>query len=472
MGRRKFLAGSAGAALTVAFGRVAGILGLLAPAQTTKALDKTQPIVNKKLKGIVVYYSATGNTAQIANAIYKGMNSVISCDVVPIKKMNPKKMSRYDVMAIGSPNWFMREVAVLRSFTDNMPRMEGKHCVLFCTHGTSPVGQFWSMSRNPLRKGMTIIGWSDWSGPNFMGWHGDIPHPAWGHPDSIDLAEAEAFGKRMAEHSIRISAGETELIPEIPKPDVGQSSLWSPSGRTGVPGFASPPRETIPQFDLSKCVYPRCTQCADNCPVNAIDLAVMASAGSVAAKGSLVTLDEMLTQYWSNQQANGRDLPLPELPLVIKNACVHCGGMCQRVCNYDAILCSGDYIEEPRMTFNMQKCTYPKCTLCADECPQTAIDLTQNPPVIHNRCEAEGLCWSICPHNAIELHESEQKKKSDAAHRKVWSPFQDPDIPNARLRDLVRKEDRGHDLWVLDIKTYPRTPLKKDLWPFRVDDQS
>ena len=93
-----------------------------------------------------------------------------------------------------------------------------------------PTGQFWSISRNPVRKGVTIIGWCDWCGPDFLTPTHTLPHLAWGHPDSIDIAEAEAFGKCMAEHSVRIYAGETKLIPEIPKPDLNDKE---PS-RTGT----------------------------------------------------------------------------------------------------------------------------------------------------------------------------------------------------------------------------------------------
>jgi len=73
-----------------------------------RPLDKTKPIVNKKLKGVVVYYTGCGTPGQYADAIYRGMKSVISCDVANIKKIDPKKLGKYDVVAIGSPNWYMR----------------------------------------------------------------------------------------------------------------------------------------------------------------------------------------------------------------------------------------------------------------------------------------------------------------------------------------------------------------------------
>jgi ferredoxin len=489
MGRRKFLVGSASAALSVAFGRIAGVLGLLSQTHPAKALDKPKPIVDKKLKGIVVYYSSTGNTAQIANALYKGMKSVISCDVVPVMKMNPKKMAKYDVMAIGAPNWYMREPAVMRTFTDDMPRMDGKHCVIFGTHGMSPQGQFWSLSFNPLRKGMTIIGWSDWSGPDFVSPHHGVPHAAWGHPDNIDLAEAEAFGRKMAEYSIRIYGGETDLIPKIPTPGLGEDSLWSPRQQNGNLTFASPPPDSVPQFDLSKCVYPRCTQCQDNCPVNAIDLSVMARAGSITGE-AVVTQDQLFAQDWSVHPKIGQ-----AYPLVVKNACAHCGGLCQRVCRYDAIAYLGEKIH---LIINTSKCAYPKCTICSDLCHQKSIDLTKNPPVIHNNCEAEALCWGVCPYNAIEV-----PNMAEVQLKKAWwfkeigmgamtpngpamnqgmaggrtgsggggAPMSGPES-SPRFRSLVRKEDEEHSFQVMFITKYPRVPIKSDLWPEHIDDNS
>jgi ferredoxin/flavodoxin len=477
LGRRQFLAGSASSVLALGLGKF---------ARAVDAIFQTS-IARKPARGIVVYYSATGNTAQIAKAIHRGMKSVIPCDIVPIKKMDPKKMAKYDIMAIGSPNWYMREVAVCRTFTDDMPRMDGKHCVIFGTHGGQPFGQFCGLSRNPIKKGMTVIGWSDWFGADFVTPHQTVPHPAWGHPDSVDLAEAEAYGKQMAEYSIRIYAGEKDLIPELPRPDAGTNTLWAPitSPMNGKLVFSAPPPDSIPQFDLSKCVYPRCTQCSDNCPVNAIDLSVMASAGAVTPADAVVTQDAMFAQDWTKHPTIGQNYPV-----VVKNACVHCGGLCQRVCRYDAIAYFGEKIQ---IKINSKKCTYPKCTICSDLCPQTAIDLTKNPPVIHNNCEAEGLCWGVCPYNAIEI-----PNMAEVQLKKAWwfkdmfkgmgGPGGGPAMGGpgggggamshrgselasyVRFRDLVRQEDNDKAFGIMYVTSYPRVPIKKDLFPYETDE--
>jgi MinD superfamily P-loop ATPase len=188
---------------------------------------------------------------------------------------------------------------------------------------------------------------------------------------------------------------------------------------------------------------------------------------------------------------------------VVKKACVHCGGLCQRVCRYDAIAYFGEKI---KIKVNTEKCAYPKCTICSDLCPMTAIDLTKKPPVIHNNCEAEALCWGVCPYNAIEV-----PNMAEVQLKKTWW-FQDmfkglkgmggpgggaakggpggggPAMGGpggggkamshrgselasyVRFRDLVRQEDNDKAFGIMYIKDYPRVPIKKDLFPDETEE--
>jgi multimeric flavodoxin WrbA len=70
----------------------------------------------KPLKAVIVYYSATGSTAKVAKAIYRGMKSSMDCDLLKIKKADPKKMAQYDVVGIGGPIWFFRETGNVKLF--------------------------------------------------------------------------------------------------------------------------------------------------------------------------------------------------------------------------------------------------------------------------------------------------------------------------------------------------------------------
>jgi flavodoxin len=169
------------------------------------------------MKGIVVYYSATGSTAKIAKAIHRGMKEVIGCDIVPLKKADPQSLTQYDVIALGAPIWYFREPANVRLFIYSMPKLEGKLCIPFCTHGASPTGFFWSMVPMLLKKGLTIIGYNSWYGSVHQVLHAPKPYLTDGHPYDIDLKEADDFGREMAERSQRIAEGERDLIPKLPK---------------------------------------------------------------------------------------------------------------------------------------------------------------------------------------------------------------------------------------------------------------
>ena len=482
LGRRKFLVGSAGSVLGLTFGRISGLFGLQAPASgTAKAPDKAQPIVNKKLKAVVVYYTGAGNTGQYADAIYKGMKSVVSCDVAFIKKIDPKTLGKYDIVAIGSPNWYMRTPANVLNFIYDMPRMEGKHAILFGSHGSGGPCIFWIMGRSILKKGLTIIGWSDWYGSDHLTPHVCVPDNEWGHPDNVDLAEAEAFGKRIAEHSVRIHAGETELIPELPKPELGGDSLWSPNGQGGKIGFAGGAAGGSPKFDLTKCVYPRCTRCEDNCPANALDLAILARTSAA--------------------DPNSKDHPV-----VLKEACLQCGGLCERMCTYDAIQYIGTAGKRLYQPIDLKKCTYPKCTACMDYCPQDAIDVTKNPPVVLAKCENEALCFGVCPHDAIgttptSLHigEGSGAFANGLVGGAGMGPSAGGGMPGApggggmpgapgggggmmpaaamgtgdsskpRFRPLLKDMScsKGH---IVDLKLFPRVPQNPKFYPTHIDE--
>jgi ferredoxin/flavodoxin len=409
----------------------------------------------KPLRGIVVYYSATGNTDKAANAIYKGMKSVIACDVAPVNKVKPEDMSKYDVMALGSPNWFHREVANTKVFTHNMPRMDGKLCVLFATHGGQPTVMFWSMSRNILKKGIKIIGWNFWYGTSINTLHVAVPDRMHGHPDAIDLAEAEAFGRQMAENSIKIYAGERGLIPEIPVPKAGESGMWAPAtNEDGNMSSAHGEPNAVPEFDLTKCVYPRCTQCIGNCPVNAIDFSVITPKSSI------------------------------DSPLVRKEACAHCGGVCMRVCAYDVISYKAERTEH---LINMTKCIYPECPLCADECPMESIDFSVDPPVVHNNCEGDDTCWCICPKDAIEipnvaaihLKKAWYLRRSGSFGAQAPAAGEGGQVAEAfnqssnRLapdfRQLIPDEEVGVRGQLMYIKDAPRIVLNKEDWPYEVE---
>jgi ferredoxin/multimeric flavodoxin WrbA len=375
------------------------------------------------VKGLVVYYSGTGNTKKMACAIHKGMSRVIDADLASLKEVTPEKAAEYDLIGIGSPIWYFRETANVRLFMHRMPRLDGRLGFVFCSHGTAPLGIFHSMVPFLRRKGLTIIGWGDWYGSVYQVLHAPKPYFTDGHPDETDLAEAEAFGVEMAQRALRIAAGETDLVPAIPKgPDAEPPFLSHPIGEP-FPG-ANPKRV----IDVEACLYPDCTICEDCCPVSCIELV--------------------------------------EDPPRFGEDCYNCS-LCNRICPTGAIKLEGEAAKrmQPIKRIDMTKCRYPECTVCVTHCTMDCIDFSQDPPVFTHACEGDDLCWTICPHGAIEI------TNLDVTHRMMWEGFSrdrhDPEhhpflqmLREAEekgcFRRLVPMEEIGWDNPVFSIERTPR----------------
>jgi len=350
------------------------------------------------MKGLVVYYSGTGSTKKVAQAIHRGMSRVIEADIASVKEITPEEAAEYDLIGIGSPIWFFRETANVRLFMYKMPRLDGKLGFLFCSHGTAPLGIFHSMYPFLRRKGLTIIGWGDWYGSVYQVLHAPKPYFTDRHPDEVDLSEAEAFGQQMAERALRVAAGEKDLVPAMPKgPDAEIPFQPHPIGEP-FPG-ANPKRHV----DMDTCLYPDCTLCEDICPANCISL-----------------VDD---------------------PPTFGADCYNCS-LCNRLCPEGAIVLEGEAAKrmQPIKRIDMAKCKYPECKVCVTYCTMDCIDFTQDRPVFGHACEGDDLCWVICPEGAIEI------TNLDITHGMMYEGFhRDKDHPGGHpfLRMLREAEERG-----------------------------
>jgi formate hydrogenlyase subunit 6/NADH:ubiquinone oxidoreductase subunit I len=390
------------------------------------------------VKGIVVYYSATGNTAKIAKALHLGMKDAMPCDVVPLKRADPKTMDQYDLIALGAPIWYFREPANVRLFIYALPDLTGKLCVPFCTHGAAPTGFFWSMVPMLEKKGLTVVGYNNWFGSVYQVLHAPKPYLTDGHPDDIALREAEDFGREMAARARRIAAGEAGLIPELPKGPKA-NPLWQshevfrlfppPPAKPGEPVRpAPPPRESpvVRTINWERCTYPGCTDCIDTCPVNAIDFS--------------------------------------KRPVLFRKSCLNCA-LCDKMCPQLAIEVDAETMRSrTQRKIDMDKCTYPACTLCVDHCPMNCIDFSVLPPVIKRSCEGDDLCWVICPHDAIEI------TNLDSTHARMVKGREDH--PFVRLLDEAEAQGRfrrhvpldnvGWDNPVYKNPNHPRLVLEEE----------
>jgi flavodoxin/NAD-dependent dihydropyrimidine dehydrogenase PreA subunit len=226
------------------------------------------------MKCIVLYYSQTGNTEKIARAIQSGIKQTAgNCDLVKINDADPKRLYEYDLIGIGSPA-FGVEPPNVSQFIRDMRFVGGKHAFAFCTHGTHPEPYFPNIYPKLKERQLTVIGMGHWYSNCYL-LHMPETYPTKGHPDEIDLKEAQEFGKEMVERSRKISGGETGLIPDPPKPppppskDLALGPGTKPGKKDTIESFSD-----MLKFHKEKCKYPKCRLCMDNCPANGIDLSL------------------------------------------------------------------------------------------------------------------------------------------------------------------------------------------------------
>ena len=309
------------------------------------------------MKSIVIYYSQTGNTKKIAQAIHTGMSDLSAqCDIARLQDVDTEDLTKYDLIGLGAPVWHRREPAHEMNFIEyTMDSVEGKQGFAFCTHGLLP-GRFLARVVPIMtQRGIIVVGWNNWYCSVTMP---EKPKPYFtdGHPDEIDLNEAKSFGREMVERSRRIYAGETQLIPTLPK------------GREYDELY--PGTESLRRINLEKLGW--------------VDLR-----------------------------------------------------------NFD-------------FKVNKEKCMYPKCTVCIDNCPTHSINLSVSPPVFRKSCDRCWFCEQICPRGAIEVDWEPQVKFMDKYIIQDFARASEVAEAKGRFRRLVPLKDVGWNTYWYSVKTPPR----------------
>jgi len=227
------------------------------------------------MKCVVIYFSLTGNTELVARAVQVGVQQAAgNCDIFPIKEANPKGLRGYDLIGFGFPVMAEFSLVNVTDFINDMVFVGGKHIFQFNTADSGNVSPH--ILPKFRSRGLTVIGYRAWRGANYGPLAEPTPGFGDGHPDEIDLLEAEAFGREMVWNSQKIYAGDTSLIPGDPperRPISAQGSQQEQAMH--LPTSLAETKKMMHWrliYDKEKCLYPKCTLCMDFCPMYGIDL--------------------------------------------------------------------------------------------------------------------------------------------------------------------------------------------------------
>ena len=159
------------------------------------------------MKVLVTYFSETGNTEKVAQAIYEGIEKV---DKVISPLQETTNMEEYDLIFCGFPVHASSVPHKVEPFLKNIP--EGRSVAIFATHGSLRKGQLataafdYAVSLLSKAKAIGTFGCRGKVKPDLLEVLAKKPeHRAWAeeaqgaavHPDVADLEDAKDFAKNM-----------------------------------------------------------------------------------------------------------------------------------------------------------------------------------------------------------------------------------------------------------------------------------
>ena len=85
---------------------------------------------SKTMNACVVYFSRTGNTKRLAQAIA----DTVKAPIFDIASTQPSATENFDLLIIGTPVEGASPAKETVAFIESMPKMKGKKAILFCTN--------------------------------------------------------------------------------------------------------------------------------------------------------------------------------------------------------------------------------------------------------------------------------------------------------------------------------------------------
>ena len=101
----------------------------------------------------VVYFSRTGNTKSMAEAIANSTNS----SAFDITSCEPSVVENFDMVIIGTPVEGSRPAKEILKFIEKMPEVEGKKAIVFCTYALWKARVLKTLANKLAKKGYVTI---------------------------------------------------------------------------------------------------------------------------------------------------------------------------------------------------------------------------------------------------------------------------------------------------------------------------
>jgi flavodoxin len=105
------------------------------------------------MKPCVLYFSRTGNTKRMAEAISESTKAA----VFNITSSESSVVEDFDLLIVGTPVEGFRPAVETMDFVERLPKTEGKKAILFCTHALWKGSTFKVLEKELSNKGYDTI---------------------------------------------------------------------------------------------------------------------------------------------------------------------------------------------------------------------------------------------------------------------------------------------------------------------------
>jgi flavodoxin len=105
------------------------------------------------MKTCVLYFSRTGNTKRMAEAISES----VEAPVFAMTSSEPSVVEDFDLLIVGTPVEGFRPARKTMEFVERLPKAEGKKAILFCTCALWKGRTFKVLEKELSSKGYEII---------------------------------------------------------------------------------------------------------------------------------------------------------------------------------------------------------------------------------------------------------------------------------------------------------------------------
>ncbi|HAL61192.1 MAG TPA: hypothetical protein DCP08_02135 [Chloroflexi bacterium] len=212
------------------------------------------------MRAAIIYFSQTGNTERIAEAICLGLNSQhLPADLIPLSKAKPTDLARYDFLGLGHPVFFWKPPLNVRRFINSLPSLEGQRGFVFCTWGSHKSSALLVTAKMLSQRGLQILGTFDARGFDSYPIYNKMGL-GFGHPDEKELEAARGFGADLAR---KVHDDETMRVA-LPRFIFHLLPILSPDWLTSSRLF--------PKARLTQDACDRCGECAEVCPTGNIEM--------------------------------------------------------------------------------------------------------------------------------------------------------------------------------------------------------